>query len=606
MRRSLSAALSRNMKNTLRNYTKLWTATVIACFAAVCLGALFLRPSFQLTALSDIVQSLLLFSATLAFVPHAVRSRGRLRVFWSLIATGMGLWFLYQFVWIYFEIWLRVPVPDSCAGDVVLFLHIVPLMAALALRPHITEDEYAARIRRFDFVLMIVWWGYLYVYFVIPWQYVVLADQPYDHNLNFLYLIEKIALLGVLLVSLSHSKGAWKKFYANLFGACAAYAVSSHFANWAIGRHTYYSGSFYDIPLAASMAWLSLAGLWAKAREPQSESRSVAASHGVWLARVGMIATFSLPIFAAWALIDVAIPAPVCHFRVVVTLAAALVMGLMVFVRQRMLDRELLRLLTQSQESLVNLKRLQAQITESEKLASVGHLVGGVAHELNNPITAMLGYSDLLSCTALTDEQKDLAGKISQNARRTRSLVASLLSFAKQRPATIASVDLNGLLRTAIKLSQPQARGLKMELGANLPQGLLLVQADSNQLLQVFVQIIDDALRAVSEHGGHMLSVSAERQNGLVFIGFADPGDTAHTTLQLNQMNVDHHAAQSQPNGNLSRLGLAACQGILRQHQGSLSWNDAGTAIRIEIPVTSAGARSGELPAAAWQPQPSA
>ena len=71
-------------------------------------------------------------------------------------------------------------------------------------------------------------------------------------------------------------------------------------------------------------------------------------------------------------------------------------MGIKVFVRQRVLDLELLRLLTQSQDSLANLKRLQVQITESEKLASIGQLVGGAAHELNNPITAMLGYSDLL------------------------------------------------------------------------------------------------------------------------------------------------------------------------------------------------------------------
>ncbi len=124
----------------------------------------------------------------------------------------------------------------------------------------------------------------------------------------------------------------------------------------------------------------------------------------------------------------------------------------MVFVRQRLLDRELLRLLNQSRESLVNLKRLQAQITESEKLASIGQLVGGAAHELNNPIAAMMGYSDLLRIPALNPEQHDLAAKIGQHVRRTKSLVASLLSFAKQGPATMAPVDLNTMLRTAVKL----------------------------------------------------------------------------------------------------------------------------------------------------------
>ena len=66
---------------------------------------------------------------------------------------------------------------DLCAADMILFLHIVPMMAALALRPHAPEDEYAARLRRLDFALMMVWWAYLYVLIVIPWQYIV-ANPP--------------------------------------------------------------------------------------------------------------------------------------------------------------------------------------------------------------------------------------------------------------------------------------------------------------------------------------------------------------------------------------------------------------------------------------------
>ena len=94
-----------------------------------------------------------------------------------------------------------------------------------------------------------------------------------------------------------------------------------------------------------------------------------------------------------------------------------------------------LRLLTASQESFDNLKRVQAQLVQSEKLASLGQLVGGAAHELNNPLTAMMGYSDLLSSTELNGDQRVLMQKIEQQVRRTRTLVSSLLSFAKQVPA---------------------------------------------------------------------------------------------------------------------------------------------------------------------------
>jgi signal transduction histidine kinase len=589
----------------LRTYSKLWTVTVAACLAALVLAALILPQSFRLTALSDVIQCLLLFSGTVSLIPQVVRSRGRLRLFWTLVATGIAFWFVYQLFWTYYEVWLRTDVPDLCAADMILFMHIVPLMAALALRPHAPQDEYAARLRRLDFALMMIWWGYLYILIVIPWQYVVPDVAPYNNNLNSLYLIEKLAFLSTLFMAWTGSKGRWRTFYASLFGACFTYAASSHLANWAIGRHLYYSGSLYDIPLAASMAWITIIGLWTGEREPQAGVRSTSTSHGVWLARLGMIAAFSLPLFAAWALLDAAVPPRIRSFRVVLTLAAALLMGIMVFVRQRLLDRELLRLLNHSRESFANLKRLQAQITESEKLASIGQLLGGAAHELNNPITAMLGYSDLLLNTPLNPEQSELVARIGQHVRRTRSLVASLLSFAKQGPAAMAPVDLNTLLRTAVKLSQPQWQALNIEVLTELPQELLLIRGDSNQLLQVCVQIINDALHAVDQHGSRTLTITAQREDGIAIINIFN------TSLAGSPAENESGEAGTEEDQTLSGLGLSACQGILQQHQGRILCQQDGnsrTTIRVEIPViplapeksTAAG-----VPVM-WQPQPSA
>ena len=583
----------------MRTYCKLWTAAVAVCLATLILAALILPQSFRLMALSDVVQCLLLFSGMVSIIPHAVRSRGRLRLFWTLIATGIALWFSYQLFWTYYEVWLRAEVPDLCAADIILFLHIVPLMAALALWPHAPQDEYAARLRRLDFALMMVWWAYLYILFVIPWQYVIANVSAYGDNLNSLYLIEKLAFLSTVFLAWLGSKDGWKTFYASLFGASIIYAASSHIANWALSRHSYYSGSLYDIPLAVSMAWFTIIGLCTRDHEPQAGIPSTSTSHGVWLARLGMIAAFSLPLFAAWALLDTTLPAPIRSFRLVLTLAAALLMGVMVFVRQRLLDRELLRLLTNSRESLANLKRLQAQITESEKLASIGQLVGGVTHELNNPITAMLGYSDLLMTTPLNPEQNELAARIGQHVRRTKSLVASLLSFARQGPAAMVLVDLKILLRTAVKLSQPQSQALKIEVRAELSPDPLLVQGDSNQLLQVCVQIINDALYAVGQLHSPTLTIAAEKKDGLVIINISD-ASLAETSARKTEKE-EHQA--------LSGLGLSACQGILRQHHGRIIWQqdrNSGINIRIEIPVippvleksTEAG-----VPVM-WQPQP--
>lgn len=586
----------------MRPFPKLWTALVAICLATLLLAALFLRKSFALTALSDVIQCVLLFLGSMSFIPHVVRSRGRLRLFWTLITTGITFWFTYQLYWTYYEVWLRADVPDLSAADMILFLHIVPLMAALAVRPHAPQDEYAARLRRLDFALMMTWWAYLYVLIVIPWQYVVVDLTSYNNNLNSLYLIEKLAFLGTLLMAWKGSKGGWKTFYANLFGACFTYAAGSYFANWALSRNSYYSGSFYDIPLAISMAWISGIGLLFRQREPQAGVRTTSTVHGVWLARLGMIAAFSLPLFAAWALLDGAVPSRIRSFRLVLTLAAALLMGVMVFVRQRLLDAELLRLLTHSRDSLANLKRLQAQIMESEKLASIGHLVGGAAHELNNPITAMLGYSDLLSSTSLTPEQSELAGKIGQHIRRTKSLVGSLLGFAKHGPVALAQVDLNTVLRTAIKLSEPQSQALHIEVCTEIPPQLV-VRGDSNQLLQVCVQIINDALHVIDQQGSHTLVMAAGQKDGIAIVNISDTGLAGDV--------VEYVEYEEQPLASpesLSGLGLSACQAILRQHHGKLLWQkdrNAGISIRFEVPVIVQREKSpaAEVPAL-WQPQP--
>ena len=571
--------------------SKLWIFTVSGLLCAQAAVSLVLPQGFVLIALSDLTQLLLLLSGTMALLLAARASHGRARMFWAMMMLGVAFWSAYQSLWCYFELFLRKDVPNPFGGDVVLFLHLVPMTAALATQPHVEQDHRTTRLGSLDFAMLLIWWLYLYVVTVIPWQYVYRDETLYGHNLNILYLIEKIVFLGGLAVLWSRSGHSWKTVYASWFGCTLTYSLSSYLANWAIERKVYFSGSVYDVPLAASMAWVTWIGLGAIDSSPEQKPAGNSNGHGVWVARLGMVTVSSLPVFAGWSVFDASSPQPVRMFRLFVTLASMLALGTMVFFKQHLLDRELLSLLQASQRSFDDLRRVQAQLVQSEKLASLGQLVGGAAHELNNPLTAMLGYSELLTATTLNGEQRSLAQKIEYQIRRTRTLVSSLLSFAKQVPAEKTSLDINAMVQTAVKLYPPQLRTANVQVHTDLASDLPRVMGDSNQLLQVCLHITNNALHAMAETGG-ALTVSTRASNGSVVIEFVDNGPG----LQQPDRVFDPFYT-TRPVGQGAGLGLSVCYGIIQEHQGKIFCQnraEGGAKFRIELPVAAARDSSGD------------
>jgi signal transduction histidine kinase len=562
--------------------SKLWITAAASLVCAQALASLFLRQGFALVALSDIAQFILLLAATISLLPNVLATRGRVRLFWALMMLGVTFWMSYQGLWMYFEVLLRKDFPNPFAGDVVLFLHLVPMTAALAMQPHLQPNERTTRLGTLDFALLFVWWLYLYLFTVIPWQYVHPFESSYDHNLNILYLTEKIVFLAGVGMLWARSQGSWRFIYANWFGAELTYSLGSYVANWAIARKIYHTGSLYDVPLAISMAWITVIGILALHSPGKQQPARASGGYGVWVARLGMAAIFSLPVFALWALFDAGIPERVRTFRLVLTLSGMLLMGALVFFKQHLLDAELLRLLNTSQESFGNLKRVQAQLVQSEKLASLGQLVGGAAHELNNPLTAMMGYADLLAATELSGDQRVLMQKIEYQVRRTRTLVSSLLSFAKQVPAEKTLVDINALVQTAVKLCLPQSRGPNVQVHTDFAKELPRVLGDSNQLLQVCLHITNNALHALTDTGG-TLTVSARLQDARVLLEFSDDGPG----MQEPERVFDPFYT-TRPVGQGPGLGLSVCYGIIQEHNGKITCQnrpEGGAIFRIELPA---------------------
>jgi len=563
---------------------RIWALVLVSLVLAQCAGSTFLRGHTPtLTALSDMIQLALLLSAALSCIPNLLRTSGRSRLFWLFMAVGFASWLSYQLLWTYIEVFARREVPNLFAGDVIVFLHVVPMMAALALQPDVNQEDRELRLDSLDFALLLLWWVFLYLYTVIPWQYVSPNEAEYSRNLNQTYLAEKIAFLGGLAVLWLRSSGAWKNVYANWFGASVLYSFSSYLANWALARNAYYSGSLYDAPLVSSIAWMAVPGLMAMKIPPEQAGTRKSLSRGLWTARLGMLAVFSLPVFAWVALFGPPIPESVRHFRLVLTLGAMMLMGCLVFLKQHFLDIKLIRLLRSSRQSFQDLQQLQTQLVQSEKLASLGQLVGGAAHELNNPLTAMLGYSELLAITHLTQEQRSLSEKISQQAQRIRSLVGSLLSFAKQAHSAKSTLDVNVIVETALKLCQVQVQAAKIQTSAHLEPSMPPVRGDANQLLQVFSHIINNAAHAMADKKGGLLTVTSAKLGSLITVRFSDTGPG-----MKDPAKVFDPFYTTRPVGQGPGLGLSMCYGIIQEHGGKITCQnreEGGASFLIELPI---------------------
>jgi diguanylate cyclase (GGDEF)-like protein len=341
----------------------------LACapvFAQV-LMSLFIPHSFLLTAIGDITQNALLLAATICIGLNIFNGDRRTRFFWILMGLGFATWLCSQVLWTYFEVVLRKETPNPFVGDVILFLHIVPMMAALAVQPHMRQERHITRLGTLDVVLLLIGWLYLYLFLVIPWQYVHPDEAIYGHNFNMLYLAEHLVfLLGLVLVSRNSPK-PWKIIYAQFFGAAALYALSSIAAGVAIDFHTYYTGSFYDLPLVAAMTWFAGVGLGASHLLRDEPEKIAATKHSIWAARLAMLAVIATPLMVAWAIFWKETPQSIRTYRLVLTIAVMLVMGALVFVKQQMVDGKLLQLLHESHANLQEMVRLRDDLADKEK-----------------------------------------------------------------------------------------------------------------------------------------------------------------------------------------------------------------------------------------------
>lgn len=242
------------------------------------------------------------------------------------------------------------------------------------------------------------------------------------------------------------------------------------------------------------------------------------------------------------------------------------------------------RLVADLQRSLSELRETQNQLIQAGKLSAVGQLVAGVAHELNNPLTTVKGYAQLLCGQPLPAEVKRDLRRIDEAAERCRRIVQNLLTFARRHGSEMSMCSINEILDSTMSLHEYRFKvdniAVKIDLQRDLPRTL----ADPYQLQQVFVNVISNAQYAMRATSGGTLTVKTRCLDGMIRVSISDTGPGMSPDIQAR---VFEPFFTTKEVGEGTGLGLSICYGIVEEHGGSIQLESEpgkGATFVIEVP----------------------
>jgi PAS domain S-box-containing protein len=244
--------------------------------------------------------------------------------------------------------------------------------------------------------------------------------------------------------------------------------------------------------------------------------------------------------------------------------------------------------ITERKESEAQLQRQRDALYQSEKLATMGQLLAGVAHELNNPLSVVMGQAALLQQSIRSKRQAERAAKIVQAAERCARIVNNFLALARQRPPERHPVQLNTVVQEAVELLAYPLRVDSVEVVFALADEMPVLRADPHQLHQVVVNLVANAHQALREVGGVRrltLATGVEAGGERVWLEVRDtgPGIAAELAGRILEPFFT-----TKPPGVGTGLGLSLCHGIVEGHGGRISvvqGTEPGAVFRVELPV---------------------
>jgi len=240
----------------------------------------------------------------------------------------------------------------------------------------------------------------------------------------------------------------------------------------------------------------------------------------------------------------------------------------------------------QLEKTVETLKATQAQLIQSEKLSAVGEFVAGVTHELNNPLTTVMGFSELLQKAGVGEPHRRHLDMVFKSAQRCQKIVQSLLSFARRRQPERKPVSVNALIEAVLEIVSYLLRTGNIEVIKQFAPNLPLVLADAHQIQQVLLNIINNARQAMEAHqprGRIKIITEVCEPNVRITIQDNGPGIPAE-----NLRRIFDPFFTTKEVGKGTGLGLSLCYGIIKEHGGSIlpvSSPGNGATFIIELPI---------------------
>lgn len=407
---------------------KLYLRLAGCTFLAHLIVAALAKSSFRLTLFGDALSCVFLILAMLSALENASQGQGLVPLFWKLMCTGLFLMLLSETYWLYYDSLRRFSSPSPVLGDSLFLLAHIFFLFAFALRPHSSTAGSNLSLRWIDFALLTCWWFTLYAYFCLPWQTIVQDFPKYNPGYYLLALILHLVIIGGLGIFSFRNQGVWRSFYTHFLIAFGLIAGGNLVLSIAINRGLYYAGGFFDTPFFLALLWLSYVTTLGPRLVPRDDSHAGRElRQGIWTARVAVFAILSLPMLAFVQLYSKELPQEIFVFRLRVIFGAMLVLGALLFWKLSLLSRQLVHLVSLTTASIENLRAVQDRVSHSQKLGALGRLAAGATHEISNPLTAILGYSELLTdISNLSPADRECATAIQQHVHRAQAAVNSL------------------------------------------------------------------------------------------------------------------------------------------------------------------------------------